>query len=231
MAVADRRGVRIRYGAAVLVIVLGTVMAAAHYPGGFDWAYTVISKLASQKHNPAGSTWLSGGLLIAVILLWPVAGHLGSTAAGKPRSPRAATAALRLGLAGGALLALEGLFALDFSAAIRKGHEAVAVLTLLGCYTGVLGLYWHRIRQDAGFLWPALCVVLPIAAVGVSQLVLYFDQRDLGWVNSDWRAMGVPFWLSFAFWQWLAVAMLGTGFGHLVMARGPHTTRRNARDG
>jgi hypothetical protein len=48
-------------------------------------------------------------------------------------------------------------------------------------------------------------------------------------VNSDWRAMGVPFWLSFAFWQWLAVAMLGTGFGHLVLARDPRSTRRHAR--
>ncbi len=28
--------------------------------------------------------------------------------------------------------------------------------------------------------------------------------------------MGVSFWLSFAFWQWLAVAFLWLGLGHLL---------------
>jgi hypothetical protein len=211
-------GVLIRYAAAVLAIMLGTGVAIAQFPGGFDWAYTVISKLASRKHNPAGGFWLSGALLAAVIVLWPVAGHAAhSGGAGPHRWRRLASAALHAGLLGAGLLALEGLLGLDFSSVIRKGHEVLALLTLLGMYAGVLGLYWHRIRQDASFLWPALLVLLPIVAVGASQLTLYVHQRDLGWVNSDWRAMGVPLWLSFAFWQWLAVILLGTGLGHLLL--------------
>jgi len=39
-------------------------------PRGGDWAYTVASALASQKHNPAGSIWFSSALVIAMALLW-----------------------------------------------------------------------------------------------------------------------------------------------------------------
>jgi hypothetical protein len=83
--------------------------------------------------------------------------------------------------------------------------------------SGVMGFYYHRVRHAASSLWPALLVVLPLCAVGLSQLALYFDQRDLGWVNTAWREMGVPVWLSFAFWQWLAVWFLGLGLGYLVL--------------
>jgi hypothetical protein len=223
---ASRNGIFIIYTVAIGLLVLGIAVAIGRFPGGFDWSYTVISKLASKKHNPEGAVWLSGGLLAAMILLWPVAGHLGRS--GGHAQPRKAIAALRVGLVGGFLLAIEGLFMLDLSTISRKAHEWLALLTMLGLYGGVLGLYWHRIQQHAPFIWPALLVVLPLLAVGASQLGLYFDQRDLGWVNTSWRELGVPLWLSFAFWQWLAVAVLGAGLGHLVAtthrlaaARGP----------
>jgi hypothetical protein len=120
-----------------------------------------------------------------------------------------------------AMQLLEGLFVLELSRRIPKSHEILALVTFLGFYGGVLGLYVHRIRQAISFLPPALMVLLPLCAVGVSQLVLYFDQRDLGWVETSWRELGVPFWLSFAFWQWLAVLFLGLGIGYLLVARAP----------
>jgi hypothetical protein len=214
-----RRSALVRYVMAGAIVAAGAAAAMARFPDGFDWAYTVISKLASRKHNPAGGVWLSAALLTAMLLLWPVTSHLARAAAGRPRAPRLPVAALRVGLAGAALLGLEGLLHLDFSRVARKGHELLALLTFLGLYCGVLGLYSHRIRQQTRFLLPALLVVLPLFAIGLSQLALYVGQRELGWVNTSWRELGVPVWLSFAFWQWAAVALLWTGLGHLIATR------------
>jgi hypothetical protein len=197
--------------AAVLTVAGGTAMAVLHYPGGYDWTYTVISRLASRTHNPAGGAWVSGGLLAGMLLLWPVVGW---SFRGKGFAlPRAA---LRVGLGGGVLLGAEGLFVLDYSGVARKGHELVALLTFTGLYAGVLGGYVQRMRCGVRRVWPALLVVLPLVAIGATQLVLYFDQRELGWVSTSWRELGVPFWISFAFWQWAAVALLGAGLAHLL---------------
>jgi hypothetical protein len=183
MEESDRDRALVLCAAAGLVAASGVGLAAVRFPGGFDWAYTVISRLGSHAHNPDGAVWLSAALLAAVTLLWPVARHLGRAGGAEHKPPKVSIAALRVGLVGGALLGLEGLFALELSRLARKAHEIVALL-----------------------------------AVGASQLALYFDQRDLGWVNTGWRELGVPVWLSFAFWQWLAVAFLGIGIGFLVAA-------------
>jgi hypothetical protein len=206
---------RLCYGAAVLVAALGVGVAAVRFPGGFDWVYTVISRLGSHRHNPDGARWLAAGLLGATMLLWPVARHL-DPGAGNPIAGRLPALALRAGLVGGVLLAVEGLFALDLSRIGRKAHELLALATFANLYAGVVGLLLQRGRRGGRGAWPGLLVLLPLCAVGVSQLALYLGQRDLSWVNTAWREMGVPFWLSFAFWQWLAVAFLGLGLGLLL---------------
>jgi len=61
---ASRNAALLVYAAAVAAIVIGVSVAMARYPGGFDWVYTVISRLASTRHNPDGGRWLSGGLLV-----------------------------------------------------------------------------------------------------------------------------------------------------------------------
>ncbi|WP_455365429.1 hypothetical protein, partial [Kaarinaea lacus] len=40
------------YFGSALVLGIGFIFAARYYPAGFDWVYTVVSALASQKHNP-----------------------------------------------------------------------------------------------------------------------------------------------------------------------------------
>jgi hypothetical protein len=201
-------------------VIAGVGIAAASYPGGYDWAYTVISRLASRRHNPAGGVWLSGLLLAGMALLWPAVRRLGSRD-GVGAGRGWALLALRLGVVAGVLLGLEGLFAVDLARVGRKAHEALAIVALLGFYTGVLGLSAQRIRHAPGFPWPMVLVIVPILAIGASQLALYFDQRELGWVNTGWRELGVPLWLSFAFWQWLAVAFLGIALGWLCATPGP----------
>lgn len=227
MTRADWNRARLYYASASSILILGVAVAVARFPGGFDWTYTVISRLGSRTHNPDGAAWLTGSLLAALCVLWPVTGLL---AKGEPGDrPRISIAGLRVGLIGGALLALEGLLALDLSGLGRKAHEVLALAAFFGLYGGVLGLYMHRLRRSPSFLWPALLVVVPLLAVGVSQLALYFDQRDLGWVSVAWREMGIPFWYSFAFWQWMAVGFLGLGIGLLVVFPGNLSPRDRER--
>ena len=52
-------------------------------------------------------------------------------------------------------------------------------------------------------------------AIAITELWLYLEQRDVGWVDTNWREKGLPIWLSFAFWQWLSIALLWVGLGML----------------
>jgi hypothetical protein len=70
--------------------------------------------------------------------------------------------------------------------------------------------------QNKIYALPALLVSTPVVAIGITQFWLYLQQRDLGWVDTSWREMGIPLWFSFAFWQWLAIAILWMGLGVLV---------------
>ena len=190
---------------------LGSILAVRYYPGEFDWLYTVASALASQKHNPLGSVWFAGSLSLSMVLLWPYV-----TALKKGLSPSLPAAgfaigAIRIGLICGAVLGLEKLLIRDLSAWVYKAHEILGLFTFLGLYLGVLGLLIQAMFRQRIYVFPVLLVAIPMLAIGITQFWLYLDQRDLGWVDISWKAMGVPFWLSFAFWQWSAIGFLWLG--------------------
>jgi len=195
----------------------GSVVAAHHYPDGFDWPYTVASALASQKHNPKGSVWFAGALSLAMGLLWPYVSALS-----KKQLPTHAVivkfsvGAVRTGLVCGALLGLERLLLHDLSAWVYKAHELLGLFTFLGLYSGIVGLLVQAVLRQRGLVLVLLLVASPMLAIGITQFWLYLDQRDLGWVDTGWREMGIPFWLSFAFWQWLAIGFLWLGLGLLA---------------
>jgi len=200
------------YALAVTTFWAGVVTAARIFPNTtYDWMYTVVSTLASRKYNPEGGRWFSIALGLSMIALWPVVSYLRGTV-GDRRWP---ILALRAGVLFGVAVGVERLAFVRFSSLVHNGHEALAVGTFAGLYTGLLGLYGQRLRRG----WTgALVVAAPLAAIFVAQAVIYFDQRDLGWVDVNWRALGVSPLLSFAFWQWIAVAFLWIGFGHLLWA-------------
>jgi hypothetical protein len=206
-----------------LVLSAGFVMAARHYPGGFDWLYTVVSALASQKHNPEGSVWFAGGFGLSMALLWPYVTALKKSLC--PHLPATAGIAvniLRAGLICGMVLGAERLLIHDLSAWVYKAHELLGLLAFLGFYVGLLGLLVHVMLRQRIYVLPVLLVTTPLLAIGITQLWLYLDQRDLGWVDTSWRAMGIPLWLSFAFWQWLAIGFLGIGLLLLSFTRFEH---------
>jgi hypothetical protein len=204
------------YLASLLVLGSGSMLAARNYPGGFDWPYTVASALASQKHNPQGSIWFAGALTLAMVLLWPYVSALNqSRGRTHPGLVKFAIGALRTGLVSGALLGLERLLIRDLSALVYKAHEVLGLLTFFGLYFGIIGLLVHAMLRKRSYVFILLLIVSPLLAIGITQFWLYLDQRDLGWVDTSWRAMGIPVWLSFAFWQWLAIGLLWLGLGLL----------------
>lgn len=208
------------YLASLLVFSSGVCVAARHYPGDFDWVYTVASALASQKHNPDGSNWFAGALLAAMVLLWPYISALKLSQSSDRSIPtRFAITALRTGLICGALLGLEKLLIHDLSNWVYKAHEIMAILTFAGLYVGVLVLLVKAMLHRKVFTIPLLLVAGPLVAIAATQLGLYLAQRDLGWVDTSWRDLGVPLWLSFAFWQWLAIGFLWLGLGLLSSIR------------
>jgi hypothetical protein len=211
-----RKRALVAYALSVVALALGVALAAARFPGGYDWQYQVLSALASRKHNPEGAAFFSIGLAASLALLWPALGwSLGASPAGS-RLARVGLAALRAGIVLGVLVALERLAFQHLSSLVRKGHVALALLCFASVYAGVLALQLDRLRRRAGSPLPALATVAPLVAVAASQLALWLDQRDLGWVGRDWRELGVAVWLSFAFWQWLAALMLWASVGQLV---------------
>jgi hypothetical protein len=219
----SRRTALLAFASALTAFVLGVALAAARYPDQpYDWVYVVISELASRKHNPAGGSWFAFALGLSMLALWPVARYLAQAAVPAPRWP---FLALRLAIFCGVAMALERLLFEHASHVIYKSHELLALGLFAGMYAGVLGLYAQQLRQDRRLLTGAVIVAAPLVAIGVTQLALYLDQRDLGWVDHGWRAMGIPFWLSFAFWQWIAVALLWIGIGHLAWTAPASTDR------
>jgi len=200
----------------IAALALGIALAAARFPEGFDWAYTVMSALASRKHNPEGARFFAVGLALSLAALWPAVGWLDAHCDGRGKLARFGLRSLRVGIVSGVVVGVERLAFHHLSDLVPKGHEAIALVAFFGLFLGVVALYADRLRRGAGGFRAVLLVIVPLVAIGLSQLGLYLDQRDLGWVGRDWRAMGIPVWWSFAFWQWLAALGLWLSIAHLV---------------
>jgi hypothetical protein len=198
------------------VLAGGIFLAAARYPGSFDWTYTVISALASRRHNPDGAAWFAGALAVSMACLWPVMTALVHDGPVGTRVRRWVVVALRTGVICGTLVGIERLVFQHFSSVVRKGHEAIALIAFLSFYAGIVGLYAHRVRQRRASPWSAAVVVMPLLGVGFRECYLYFAQRSVGWADYDWKGTGAPLWLSFAWWQWLAATLLWFAVGHLL---------------
>jgi len=204
------------YLAALFVMTAGLLLAAHHFPDGFDWPYTVASALMSQKHNPMGSFWFSVSMTLSMVLLWPYVSSLQQGLfSNSPRTTRRLINVIRIGLISGMCLGVERLLIVDLSHWFYKAHESVALLTIVSLYFGIIGLLIQSRLQQRRYRFIVLLVVILLFAVSLNLLWLYLTQRELGWVDTSWREKGIPVWLSFAFWQWWIIAFLWLGLGLL----------------
>ena len=204
------------YGSSAVVFGLGFILSATAFPGGFDWQYTVASALASQKHNPDGYYWFSVGLGLTMVFLSPYVSALDRILCLR-QVAKFAVYSIRIGLFCGLLLGAERLLFYDLSRWVYKAHEVIALFMFFGLYLGTVNILLLLMRYNKHYVFVLVAITLPLIAIGVAMLVLYLGQRDLGWVNVNWRERGVPIWLSFAFWQWLAIFSLWLGIGSLMI--------------
>jgi hypothetical protein len=197
-------------------MVLGVVLATRTLPEPFDWTHTVISALASRKHNPGGSFFFAGALALALALHWPITNAVRAARGGSEPIARWSAALLRVGLVAGMLVGAERIVFFHFSDLVHKGHEDVALVAFVAIYAGVLSFEIDQARRRTTGWSVAILVLFPLVTIGVGLLVFYLGQRHLGWLDYDWSKSHRPFWAQFAFWQWLATAALWGGMGHVL---------------
>ena len=180
----------------------GLCLAARRYPSEYDWRYMTISSLLYSDRDPEGHGLAQTGVVLSGLagLAWALA-----LAARRP------TWILAFGYGCMAVAAAvpQGL------GHIRKSHEVLSVAAFLALCIGLARLtvatgsgspVTVRRRTPRARLLAALAFA-PIALAAVSQAYVYGAQPHLPWVSLAWRARGIPAYLSFAFWQWIACAL------------------------
>src|SRR5687767_15117112 len=117
----------VAFGLSTAILGLGVTLAARHFPGGLDWVYTVVSAVASRRHNPHGARYLAAALTLALPLLWPAVSWIAGRDRAESGIGRFGLRALRAGILLGALVGVERLVFYRFSEIVPKGHEVLAL--------------------------------------------------------------------------------------------------------
>lgn len=214
------------WGPVMSVLVAALFAASANrFPGGYDWRFDVMCRLGYPHANPDGSVYWAAALALTCIMGVPCCGYfhrrLARTA---PKLAAAARLLLGAGLSLGMVIGLDGIFLPKLNEMAPKLHETVATAAFAAIFFGVLGFWsvmtrWLRAARHwsaAACTLLSLSVLVPMAGAMISQAYLFFAPGDLGWVGPDWAEKGVPVYLSFAFWEWLAIG--GVYFCLYVMA-------------
>jgi hypothetical protein len=197
---------------ATLCFVIGVIASIYFLDGSFDWRYRTLSSLSSASTNPAGYAFCCLGLSVSFAMGLPLCGYI--RARFEPHTPKTAWfsfRSLKVGFLGAVAVGVERLFDQSISPHIHKMHEYISIVTFFGLLLGLAGFWLCLTRwllQERQWpLWGvtvlSLISVGPIIGTGLSQAYLYFIPNNLGWVGPHWADLGVPLYLSFAFWEWL----------------------------
>lgn len=212
----------VRYASSTTVTVgtfafwVGMAVAARSYPSEYDWRYITISSLVYAERNPGGFLWARGGLLLCGTagLYWTA--RLLRTWKRQCIAERPiGVFALGLGYLCMTFCALlpEGRFR------VPRGHDFLALAAFVGLSVGTALLTLEVIEQSHRVRMPPSSALLharilagfalsPIAVAAVAQAYVSHALPALPWVGLEWRERGVPVYLSFAFWEWVACAVL-----------------------
>jgi hypothetical protein len=196
----------------VLAFWGGLWMAAHHYPSEYDWRYMTISSLLYVDRNPDGFRWAWGGLMLCALggLSWTAVLIRIWRREGGTRRPVGIGA-----LAAGYICMVCALMP-GRLVPIPKGHEILALSAFIGLCFGIVSLTFQTAERHIRLRRPQLsvkprCYAVLLAGAALSPVLLagiapaYVSQAlpDLPWVGIEWRARGVPIFLSFAFWEWI----------------------------
>lgn len=201
----------------VLAFWCGLWAAARRYPSEYDWRYIPISRLGYADRNPDGYRWAWGGLMLCGLggLCWTAVLIRDWRPEGAGRSQIGIWA-----LASGYLCMVNCAWLPGGYPLVPRGHDILAVSAFLGVCIGIIQLTFQvterilrlRTRGSPGNhrLYAALlagAALSPILMAAVTQAYLPHARSDLPWVGLEWRVMGAPVYLSFAFWEWIACAV------------------------
>jgi len=195
----------------------GLWMGSRRYPTEYDWRYMTISSLLYPDRDPRGFLWAWSGLIVCALggLCWTAVLFQGNRA--KIRRVRAAGIwPLALGYICMISSAVWPGRLLD----LPRGHDLLALLAFVGICAGTVHLTYlaverslrrraftsRMVRLCAGLT--AGIVLLPLALEALTQADVSRTFPHLPWVGLEWRARGVPVYLSFAFWEWSTCVML-----------------------
>ena len=222
---------RYALGAAAVLGVLafwaGLWMAAARYPSEYDWRFMTISSLTYPDRNPAGFRWAWSGLMLCALggLCWARILSRDSRRLGAGRPPTGLSS-LTLGYA-----CMVCALVPERLLRIPKGHEILALTAFIALCIGIVRLTFQaaerqfrlgtrRLRR-APRVYAALlagAALLPVMLAGAAPAYISHALPELPWVGLEWRARGVPVYLSFAFWEWITCAVFSAYTAGLCLA-------------
>jgi hypothetical protein len=225
----NRKGflVGVWYPVAMGMMGAGLWASLSHFPTQFDWRYQVVSSVISDVDNPNGNHFLCIGLGVVSAMLFPLGRYLAlRLSISGPKLAAIASHTFRMGVVTTGLVALErGLFH-DLSRELHKAHEYLALIAFAGLFTSVTCFWYLALRSYfSSSKWPAFSQVgfffataAPLLGAALSQAYLYFVPNQLGWVGPHWATLGVPVYLSLAFWEWIATVAVFTYLYILLIA-------------
>jgi hypothetical protein len=191
----------------------GLWMAARRYPSEYDWRYMTISSLVYPDRNPDGYWWAWGGIALCGLggLCW-VAGLVRKTGSSDTADRPVGVWVVGLGYLCMVCCALLPARLLR----IPRSHDLLALSAFIGLCIGTVQLTYQAVERSlrlrarsfpgspriiAGVL--AGGALLPLLLVSATQAYVSHVLPQLPWVGLEWRARGVPVYLSFAFWEWI----------------------------
>jgi len=205
--------VMVWYPTAMAVLALGTALSWNGFPGPYDWRYRAVSDLTSQVSNPGANIYNCIAMGITGAMLLPLPGYFRARLQDAARRTCIFSYyALYVGLIAGITIAFERSLFRNLSNQIHKAHEYMALVGFFGLFLGVVGFWlalaWQIQRRRPMPQWAMGLMLLvsgaPMIGATLSEGYLYFVPNQLGWVGPHWAEFGIPVYLSFAFWEWIA---------------------------
>lgn len=196
----------------LLAFWVAMLLAGGRYPSEYDWRYMTISSLVYRDRNPDGYLWARAGLALC-----GMAGIYWTALRVRTRNPPGcADPAAGMRTMGLGYLSMTGCALLpEWQLGIPRGHDLLALAAFIGICVGLVRATFqaaelsataddppanHRLRS--GIL--AGLALSPILLAGLAQAYVSYALPGLPWVGLTWRARGIPVYLSFAFWEWVA---------------------------
>jgi hypothetical protein len=195
----------------LLAFWAGLYLASRRYPSEYDWRYMTMSSLLYTDRDPLGYMWAWSGILVCALggLCWVFV--LMQDTRGRGGRLRPAIWALAAGYVCMVCSAVWPGSLLHF----KRGHDLLALLAFVGICVGTVHLAYERAAQwlrgrgtlsdagaRAGAGLIASATLLPLLLEALTQADVARAFPHLPWVGLEWRAKGVPTYLSFAFWEW-----------------------------